>query len=82
LCLSSDRLIIGRCTALESERLGFTSRLRVEIRTQGTEELSEMAALLSKPLLNLRVLENGYAKGCDNRYGDDDGWSVALVLLQ
>jgi hypothetical protein len=32
-----------------------------------------MAALLSKPLLNLWVLENGYAEGGYNGYGDDNG---------
>jgi hypothetical protein len=72
LCLSSDRFIVGRCTSFESERLGFTSRLRVEVRTQGTEELSEVTTLLSKPLLDLWVLENSYAKGGYDRDGDDD----------
>jgi hypothetical protein len=39
-----------------------------------------VAALLSKPLLDLWVLENSYAQGGYDRDGDDDAWSVALAL--
>jgi hypothetical protein len=38
-----------------------------------------VAALLIKPLLDLRIFEHGDTESSDYRDGDDDAWSVALA---